>query len=75
MLRLTRPNDVIAVNERHLKRLVNEYIGYCHGDRPRLALEKGIPAAREAATKLGVDPGIIAAPRLDGLHHCCDLTA
>jgi hypothetical protein len=39
---------VIVVNERHLKRLMIEYIRYYHEDRTHLALAKGTPASRDA---------------------------
>ena len=37
-------DHVIAVNERHLKRLLSEYVSYYHEDRTHLGLEKGTPA-------------------------------
>ena len=37
-------DHVIAVNERHLKRLLAEYIDYYHDDRTHLGLGKGTPA-------------------------------
>ena len=42
-------DHIIVVNERHLKRLMNEYISYCHEDRTHLALEKRTPAGRHRA--------------------------
>ncbi len=64
-------DHVIVLNERHLKRLTNEYIRYYHNDRTHLALAKGTPAGRKAASKSGVEVGarIIAMPKLGGLHH------
>jgi hypothetical protein len=41
-------DHVIVLNERHLKRLMTEYVRYYHDDRTHLALEKGTPAGREA---------------------------
>ena len=41
-------DHVIVLNERHLKRLMNEYVRYYHEDRTHLALAKGTPAGREA---------------------------
>src|ERR1035438_9274113 len=37
-------DHVIVLNERHLKRLMNEHILYYHEDRTHLALGKGTPA-------------------------------
>jgi transposase InsO family protein len=42
-------DQVIVLNERHLKRLMNDYVRYYHEDRTHLALGKGTPAGREAA--------------------------
>jgi transposase InsO family protein len=36
--------DVISVNERHLKRLLFDYVRYHHEDRTHLGLGKGTPA-------------------------------
>ena len=62
-------DHVIAINERHLKRLVNEYIEYYHDDRTHLGLEKETPAGREKATSANLNSEIISVPRLGGLHH------
>jgi len=60
-------NHVIVLNERHLKRLLNEYVLYYHDDRTHLALAKGTPADREPENP---NAGCRAAsmPRLGGLH-------
>jgi transposase InsO family protein len=68
-------DHVIVVNERHLKRLMNEYVRYYHEDRTHLALEKGTPTRRQAVKKPGSGAKIIAMPRLGGLHHRYDLAA
>ena len=68
-------DDVIVVNERHLKRLMNEYVRYYHEDRTHIALAKGTPAGREAIKDTGVDHRVISMPRLGGLHHRYDLAA
>src|SRR5258707_1660206 len=39
-------DHIIAVNERHLKRLLSEYIRYYHEDRTHLGLGKGTPNGR-----------------------------
>jgi putative transposase len=48
-------DHVIVVNERHLKRLMNEYVRYYHEDRTHLGLAKGTPAGRGAENSSGVD--------------------
>jgi transposase InsO family protein len=68
-------DHVIVVNERHLKRLMNEYVRYYHEDRTHLALAKGTPAGREAKCNSGMGSKIISMPRLGGLHHRYDLAA
>jgi transposase InsO family protein len=68
-------DHVIVLNERHLRRLMNEYVRYYHDDRTHLALAKGTPASREARKNSGVDRRIISMPRLGGLHHRYDLAA
>jgi putative transposase len=60
---------VIVLNERHLKRLMNEYVRYYHDDRTHLGLEKGTPAGRVAAKEAGSCRRVVASPRLGGLHH------
>ena len=68
-------DQVIVVNERHLKRLMNEYIRYYHEDRTHLALAKGTPTGREAEKNPRLDRRIITSPRLGGMHHRYDLAA
>jgi hypothetical protein len=67
-------DHVIVLNERHLKRLLSEYVRYYHEDRTHLGLEKQTPERRARA-----DPGlagtIISRPRLGGLHHRYDRAA
>ena len=69
-------DQVIVLNERHLQRLMREYIRYYHEDRTHLALAKATPADR-AAEKSAPEAGrkIVARPRLGGLHHRYDLAA
>jgi hypothetical protein len=42
-------DHVIALNERHLKRLLSEYVSYHHEDRTHLGLGKGTPGVAELA--------------------------
>ena len=68
-------DHVIVLNERHLKRLMGDYIRYYHDDRTHLGLEKQTPAGRETASS-GVGGGkVISIPRLGGLHHRYDIAA
>jgi transposase InsO family protein len=68
-------NHVIVVNERHLKRLMNESVRYYHEDRTHLSLGKGTPAGRVAVKNSDGGDGVISSPRLGGLHHRYDLAA
>jgi putative transposase len=42
-------DHVIVLSERHLKRLMAEYVDYYHADRTHLGLGKAAPAGRKAA--------------------------
>ena len=66
-------DHVIVLNERHLKRLISEYVRYYHDDRTHLALAKRTPAGRLAGTDAGCN--VESMPRLGGLHHRYDLAA
>ena len=68
-------DHAIVVNERHLRRLMKEYVRHYHEDRTSLALAKETPAGREAERRSDVNSRIIAMPRLGGLHHRYDLAA
>jgi transposase InsO family protein len=68
-------DHVIVLNERHLKRLMFEYVRYYHEDRTHLSLAKETPTGREAARKFGARGRVIAMPRLGGLHHRYDQAA
>lgn len=68
-------DQVIVVNERHLKRLMNEYICYYHEDRTHLGLAKQTPSGRKMETSSSTGCRIISMRRLGGLHHRYDLAA
>jgi transposase InsO family protein len=65
-------DHVIALNGRHLKRLLREYISYHHEDRTHLGLGKETPGGRTHSRPSG---RIWSQPRLGGLHHCYDWAA
>jgi transposase InsO family protein len=65
-------DHVIAVNERHLKRLLSVYVRYYHQDRTHLGLGKGTPAGRICSIASG---RILSHERLGGLHHRYDRAA
>jgi len=68
-------DHVIVLNERHLKRLMNEYVRYYHDDRTHLGLNKETPADRKNATETPVNTKVVSMPRIGGLHHRYDLAA
>src|SRR6267154_6379869 len=65
-------DHIIAVNERHLKRLLSEYIRYYHEDRTHLGLGKATPHRRTRSVTSG---RIVSHERLGGLHHRYDRAA
>ncbi len=60
-------DHVIVLNEEHLRRILREYFLYYHADRPHMSLESNSPTERQ------VEPpatgGVVALPRVGGLHH------
>jgi putative transposase len=68
-------DHVVVLNERHLKRLMTEYVRYYHDDRTHLGLAKQTPAGRTAAKDTAVESKVVCMPRLGGLHHRYDLAA
>jgi putative transposase len=68
-------DHVIVLNERHLKRLMNEYLRYYHADRTHLGLKKETPAGREVEKNADAGNRVVSMPRLGGLHHRYDLAA
>ncbi len=65
-------DKVIPLNERHLKRLLSDYVSYYHHDRTHLGLHKQTPGSR--AHSVGRGP-VISRRRLGGLHHRYDRAA
>jgi len=56
-------DHIIALNERHLKRLLADYVGYYHDDRTHLGLGKGTPDRRIRSVPAG---RILSYERLGG---------
>jgi hypothetical protein len=59
-------DHLIALNERHLKRLLSDYLHYYHEDRTHLGLRKETPEGRSRSAASGE---VISYTRLGGLHH------
>jgi putative transposase len=62
-------DHIIALNERHLVRLLREYVSYYHQDRPHDSLRKDTPESRPIQPKPKANATAISLPRLGGLHH------
>jgi len=60
---------VIVLNERHLHRLLSEFVAYDHNDGTHLGLGKGTPSMRTTTSKPNLDAEIVGHPRTGGLHH------
>jgi transposase InsO family protein len=65
-------DHIIALNERHLKRLLADYVRYYHDDRTHLGLRKQTPGGR---IRLATRGRIVAHERIGGLHHRYDQAA
>jgi hypothetical protein len=62
-------DHVIVLNERHLHRLLSEFVAYYHDDRTHLGLGEGTPSMRTATSRPSSDAEIVGHPRLGGVHH------
>jgi len=65
-------DHIIAVDERHLKRLLADYVSYYHDDRTHLAPGKETPNCRPRSRASGC---VLSHERLGGLHHHYDRAA
>jgi hypothetical protein len=65
-------DHIIAVNERHLKRLLSDYVRYYLDDRTHLGLEKQTPGNRVRSSNRGA---VLFRLRLGGLHYRYDRAA
>jgi hypothetical protein len=62
-------DHLIPINERHLRRLVGEYVAYFHEDRIHDSLSKDTPHHRSVEERPSAKAMVISQPRLGGLHH------
>jgi hypothetical protein len=62
-------NHIIALNERHLMRLLRDYVSSYHEDRVLDSLGKDTPESRPLERKAKTNLTVISLPRLGGLHH------
>ena len=62
-------DHLIVMNERHLLRLLSEYVGYHHQDRVHDSLAKDTPDERAIELRPAASAAVIGMTRLGGLHH------
>ena len=71
-LRRECTNHIIALNERHLRRVLLEYVAYYNATRPHRTLELETPEGARTVQRHG---RVVAHPVRGGLHHRCDREA
>jgi putative transposase len=62
-------DHVIPVNEKHLRRLLREYVRYHHADRIHESLQKDTPDRRDVEQGPSQTAEVVCSARLGGLHH------
>ena len=62
-------DHVIVFNERHARRLLNNYVAYYNADRCHLSLCKDAPEPRPVQHQPLEGANVTALPRVGGLHH------
>jgi putative transposase len=62
-------DNIIALDERHLRRLICDYVNYHHEDRIHDSLDKDTPNRRPVDSRPSLAATVISSMRLGGLHH------
>lgn len=62
-------DNVVVLNNTHLKKVLSSYFTYYHDDRTHLGIEKRTPNGRSIQSKPACKCKVIVLPRCDGLHH------
>ena len=62
-------DHVIVLNEKHLRRLLRDYLAYYHEDRCHYSLDKDTPSHRPVQSQPSAKATVVALPRVGGLHH------
>lgn len=62
-------DHIIVLDNRHLRRLLGEYIAYYLKDRTHLGLDKDVPWARPVEPRPARLAAVHGRPRVGGLHH------
>ena len=62
-------DQIIALNEQHLRRVLRDYVNYYEQDRLHDSLQKDAPNQRAVEPRSGPNATVISLPRLGGMHH------
>jgi transposase InsO family protein len=62
-------DQIIALNEQHLRRVLQDYVNYYEQDRLHDSLQKDAPNRRAVEQRPGTNAAVVSLPRLGGLHH------
>ena len=62
-------DHVVVLGERHLRRLLVDYVAYDHDDRTHLGLGKATPAERPVEPRPDGEAEVVALQRVGRLHH------
>ncbi len=62
-------DHVIIINQRHLYRLLGEYVEYYNEDRTHYSLGKDPPISRPVQEQESDEEKLVATPRIGGLHN------
>ena len=62
-------DHVVVLNEHHLRRLLESFIGYHNQDRTLIDLGKDSPRGRPVERRLDSASAVVGLPRGGGLHH------
>ena len=62
-------DHVIVLNEQHLRRLLDSFIGYYNQDRTHLSICKDSPCGRLVEQGPDTASNVVGLPRVGGLHH------
>jgi putative transposase len=68
-------DHVIVLNERHLRRLIHDYVRYYLEGRTHLSLAKETPGNRLTEKSPGPSSSVVSLSRLGGLYHRDQLAA
>jgi transposase InsO family protein len=60
-------DNVIVLNERHLRRILSDYFVYYHESRAHLGLDRNAPVPRRVEPPS--EGKVVAIPQVGGLHH------